>query len=66
MIGTVSPVMHKYMKQVLPWVVKNKLAVMRGGRVDTEHIPFYHVGNNDTQGVGLNNPNQCMECGKDK
>lgn len=66
MIGTVSPVMHKYLKQVAPWVIKNKLAVMRGGRVDTEHIPFYHVGNNDTQGVGLNNPHQCMDCKKEK
>lgn len=62
MIGTVNPVMHKYLKDILPWVVKNKLAVMKGGRVDTEHIPFYHVGNNDTQGIGLNNPNQCVDC----
>ena len=62
MIGTVNPVMHKYLKDILPWVVKNKLSVMKGGRVDTEHIPFYHVGNNDTQGLGLNNPNQCVDC----
>lgn len=66
MIGTVSPVMKKYIKQVAPWVVKNKLAVMRGGRVDTEHIPFYHVGNNDKQGIEMNNPNQCTECKTDK
>ena len=51
MIGSVSPVMKKYMPQVLPWVVKNKLRVMFGGRVDTSCIPFYHVGNNDLQGL---------------
>ncbi len=51
MIGSVSPVMHKYLRQILPWVVKNKLRVMRGGRVDTGCIPFYHVGNNDQQGL---------------
>lgn len=51
MIGSVSPVMHKYLRQILPWVVKNKLKVMRGGKADTGCIPFYHVGNNDLQGL---------------
>lgn len=51
MIGSVSPVMHKYLRKILPWVVKNKLKVMRGGKVDTGCIPFYHVGNNDLQGL---------------
>ena len=51
MIGSVSPVMRKYLRQILPWVVKNKLKVMRGGKVDTGCIPFYHVGNNDLQGL---------------
>ena len=51
MIGSVSPVMHKYLRQILPWVVKNKLKVMRGGKADTTCIPFYHVGNNDLQGL---------------
>lgn len=51
MIGSVSPVMHKYLRQILPWVVKNKLKVMRGGKADTRCIPFYHVGNNDLQGL---------------
>ena len=51
MIGSVSPVMHKYLRQILPWVVKNRLKVMRGGKVDTGCIPFYHVGNNDLQGL---------------
>ena len=51
MIGSVSPVMHKYLRKILPWVVKNRLKVMRGGKVDTGCIPFYHVGNNDLQGL---------------
>ena len=52
MIGSVSPVMKKYLPHILPWIVKNKLRTMYGGRVDTECIPFYHVGNNDLQGLG--------------
>ncbi|WP_302258107.1 radical SAM protein [uncultured Alistipes sp.] len=51
MIGSASPVMKKYITKVAPWVLKNKLKVMRGGRVDTTCIPFFHVGNNDKQGL---------------
>ena len=51
MIGSVSPVMKKYMLNILPWIVKNKLRVVMGKRVDTSCIPFYHVGNNDLQGL---------------
>ncbi len=51
MIGSVSPVMKKYMPKILPWVIKNKLRVVMGGKVDTSCIPFYHVGNNDLQGL---------------
>lgn len=50
MIGSVSPVMHKYIRNVVPWVVKNKLKVLGGGRVDTSCIPYFPVGNNPTQG----------------
>lgn len=50
MIGSASPVMKKYIKHIAPWVIKNKIKVMCGGEVDTECIPFYHVGNNDKQG----------------
>ena len=39
MIGSVSPVMHKYLRKILPWVVKNRLKVMRGGKVDTSCFP---------------------------
>lgn len=51
MIGSASPVMKKYIGKVLPWVIKNKVKVVRGGKVDTTCIPFYHVGNNDKQGL---------------
>ena len=51
MIGSASPVMKKYITKVAPWVLKNKLKVMRGGRVDTTCIPFFHVGTNDKQGL---------------
>ena len=51
MIGSVSPVMKKYITHVAPWVIKNKLRVMAGGGGDTSCIPFYHVGNNDLQGL---------------
>ncbi|MDE5813188.1 MAG: radical SAM protein [Muribaculaceae bacterium] len=58
MVGSASPVMKKYMKDIAPWVIKNRLKVMCGGKVDTSCIPFYHVGSNDRQGIGNNNPNQ--------
>lgn len=53
MIGSAAPVMKKYMKHVAPWVVKNKIKVFTGGKVDTSCIPFFHVGNNDKQGIRL-------------
>ena len=51
MIGTASPVMKKYIRHILPWVVKSKLKSMRGIGVDPRCIPFFHVGNNDKQGI---------------
>lgn len=55
MIGSVSPVMSKYLKHIAPWIIKNKCKVIMGGKVDTSYIPFYHVGNNDLQGL------RCLE-----
>lgn len=51
MIGSVSPVMSKYITKIAPWIIKNKLRVVMGNKVDTNCIPFYHVGNNDKQGL---------------
>jgi radical SAM protein with 4Fe4S-binding SPASM domain len=64
MIGSVSPVMKKYIKEIAPWIIKNKLKVMRGGRVDTECIPFYHVGNNDLQGLRNGPEEKSLEVGR--
>jgi radical SAM protein with 4Fe4S-binding SPASM domain len=50
MIGSVSPVMKKYLRHIAPWVIRNKLKIACGGSVDTQCIRFYHVGNNDKQG----------------
>jgi Fe-coproporphyrin III synthase len=51
MIGSASPVIKKYIRNVIPWVVKNKIASLQGKNVDVTNIPFYHVGNNDKQGL---------------
>jgi radical SAM protein with 4Fe4S-binding SPASM domain len=45
MIGSVAPVMKKHIKYVVPWVIKNKINVMCGKRVDTSCIPFYDIDN---------------------
>lgn len=51
MIGSASPVMRKYIRHIMPWVIKNKWASLCGKKVDVKHIPFYHVGHNDEQGI---------------
>lgn len=50
MIGSASPVMKKYVKKILPWVVKNKLKVLAGGRVDGSCCPHFDVGQDPDQG----------------
>jgi len=50
MIGSASPVMKKYVKKILPWVVKNKLKVLAGGRVDGSCCPHFEVGQDPDQG----------------
>lgn len=51
MIGSASPVMRKYLKNILPWVIQNKLNVLLGKKVNTHYIPFYNVGSNEFQGL---------------
>lgn len=51
MIGTASPVMKKYVRHILPWVIKNKINSMRGLGVNTQCMPFFHVGDSDKQGI---------------
>ena len=50
MIGSVSPVIKKYITHVAPWVLKNKLKSLTGGRVDTSQPPFYCAGSIDKKG----------------
>lgn len=49
MVGTASPVMHKYIKHPLKWAVKNKLRVARGAEpcIDKK---WYDVGQDPRQG----------------
>lgn len=51
MIGSASPVMKKYVKHIMPWIISNKLRVITDKKVNTQCIPFYHVGCNDQQGL---------------
>lgn len=53
MIGSASPVMKKYVKKILPWVVKNKLKVLAGGRIDGACCPHYYVGQDSDQGRSI-------------
>jgi hypothetical protein len=49
MVGTAAPVMKKYIKQVLPWVVKNKLKSLVG--LPIEFCPqYFDVGQDKRQG----------------
>lgn len=50
MIGSASPVMRKYIKKVLPWVLKNKLKSIAGGRVCGDCCPHFDVGQDPEQG----------------
>ncbi|MBI9046759.1 MAG: radical SAM protein [Anaerolineaceae bacterium] len=49
MVGTASPVMHKYVKTITPWIMKNKIKCLAGGSVDKE-APFFCVGQDPRQG----------------
>ena len=50
MIGSASPVMKKYVRRILPWILKNKLRSMVGMRIDGQCCPHYDVGKNPEQG----------------
>jgi radical SAM protein with 4Fe4S-binding SPASM domain len=39
MIGSVSPVMRKYIKGVIPWVISNKIKSIRKQKIDTSRMP---------------------------
>jgi len=50
MIGSASPVMKKYLRHPLKWVMMNKLYSMAGRSVDIDNIPWYDVGQDPRQG----------------
>ncbi|MBU2430369.1 MAG: SPASM domain-containing protein, partial [Proteobacteria bacterium] len=50
MIGSASPVMKKYIRHPVKWVVTNKIRSMAGKSVDIDNIPFYDVGQDPMQG----------------
>lgn len=52
MVGTASPVMHKYVKKIAPWILKNKGKSVVGREIDGE-APVFDVGQDVRQGRGM-------------
>lgn len=50
MIGSASPVMKKYIKYPLKWVITNKIKSLAGKSINIDSIPYYDVGQNSRQG----------------
>lgn len=50
MVGTAAPVMKKYIKHPLGWVVKNKVKSLLGKPICTDNIPHFDVGQDPLQG----------------
>lgn len=50
MVGTASPVMHKYIKHPMKWALKNKLRSLRGLKPCLDKT-WYDVGQDPQQGV---------------
>jgi radical SAM protein with 4Fe4S-binding SPASM domain len=50
MVGTAAPVMKKYIRHVLPWVVRTKMRSLIGRELDGTCCPHFNVGQNPTQG----------------
>ena len=49
MVGTASPVMHKYIKYPLKWALKNKLRSLQGKTACLDKC-WYNVGQDPSQG----------------
>ena len=49
MVGTASPVMHKYVKKIAPWILRNKVKSLFGNSIDGV-APFFDVGQDPRQG----------------
>ncbi len=50
MVGTAAPVMKKYIKHPVKWVVKNKIRSLLGQHVPKNIFPYYDVGQDPRQG----------------
>lgn len=50
MIGSASPVMKKYIRHPLKWVIMNKIKSLSGGKINIDDIPWYDVGQDPAQG----------------
>ena len=50
MVGTAAPVMKKYIKHPLKWVVKNKIKSLLGKPICTNTVPVCDVGQDPLQG----------------
>lgn len=50
MIGSASPVMKKYIKHPVKWVVANKFKSLLGQSVNFDATPYYDVGQDPRQG----------------
>jgi len=49
MVGTASPVMHKYIKKIAPWIIRNKVKSLLGRPIDAV-APYFNVGQDPRQG----------------
>ena len=50
MVGTAAPVMKKYFRHPLEWVVKNKIKSLLGKEICIDDIPWFDVGQDPRQG----------------
>jgi len=53
MIGSASPVMKKYVRHVLPWIVTSKFKSLAGKRVCGDCFTYADVGQDPRQGAGV-------------
>lgn len=50
MVGTAAPVMKKYIRHPLEWVVKNKIRSLLGKDICIDDVPWFDVGQDPRQG----------------
>lgn len=50
MVGTAAPVMKKYIRHPVEWVVKNKIKSILGKEISIDDIPWFDVGQDPRQG----------------